>query len=402
VDHVVLGVSGGIAAYKSIDIVRRLRERGVRVTVVPTPAALKFIGEPTWSAISGEPVASTVWGDPHEVRHVRLGQQADLIFIAPATADLMARAVHGIADDLLGNVLLTARCPVVMAPAMHTEMWRHPATQRNVDLLRERGVRVLEPDSGRLTGSDSGPGRLPDPAVLVDLIDEYLQHRKDLQGMRVLVTAGGTREPLDPVRYLGNRSSGKQGIAVAEAAAQRGADVTLITANVDHIVPPGIEVISVGTAAHMAEAVLRLAPEFDVIVMAAAVADFRARQMEATKIKKQADTASVELELVHTQDILRALVAQRTNGQIIIGFAAETGDEKFSVREYGEHKRLDKGCDLLVINEVGEGKAFGQDVNTVTIVGPAGVVVEAGPAPKLSIAHTLWDTSIHLMKGSSS
>jgi len=396
VGHVVLGVSGGIAAYKSIDIVRRLRERGVRVTVVPTPAALKFIGEPTWSAISGEPVASTVWGDPHEVRHVRLGQHADLIFVAPATADLMARAVHGVADDLLGNVLLTARCPVVMAPAMHTEMWRHPATQHNVATLRERGVRVLEPDSGRLTGADSGPGRLPDPAVLVDLIDEYLSRSLDLAGKKVLVTAGGTREPLDPVRYLGNRSSGKQGIAVAEAAAQRGADVTLVTANVDQVIPPGITHISVNTAAEMAEVVLTKAPACDVVVMAAAVADFRADEIKAAKIKKSADVSELELSLVQTQDILRALVDQRKSDQIIVGFAAETGDAEHTVLEFGERKRREKGCDLLVVNEVGENKAFGTDDNTVTIVGADGILAAAGPAPKLQIAHTFWDTLIRL------
>ena len=394
--HVVLGVSGGIAAYKSIEIVRRLRERGVRVTVVPTPAALKFIGEPTWSAISGEPVASTVWGDPHEVRHVRLGQHADLIFVAPATADLMARAVHGVADDLLGNVLLTARCPVVMAPAMHTEMWRHPATQHNVATLRERGVRVLEPDSGRLTGADSGPGRLPDPAVLVDLIDEYLSRSLDLAGKKVLVTAGGTREPLDPVRYLGNRSSGKQGIAVAEAAAQRGADVTVVTANVDQVVPPGITHISVNTAAQMAEVVLTMAPTCDVVVMAAAVADFRADDIAAAKIKKNADVPELELSLVQTQDILRALVDQRKSDQFIVGFAAETGDAEHTVLEFGERKLREKGCDLLVVNEVGDNKAFGTDDNTVTIVGADGILASAGPAPKLQIAHTLWDTLIRL------
>jgi len=392
VDHVVLGVAGGIAAYKSVELLRKLRERGIRVTVVPTAAALKFIGEPTWSALSGEPVVSSVWADTEQVRHVRLGQTADLIFIAPATADLMARAVHGIADDLLTNVLLTARCPVVMAPAMHTEMWRHPATQRNVQILRDRGIRVLEPDVGRLTGSDSGPGRLPDPVELAEIVQGYLQHRHDLAGVRVLVTAGGTREPLDPVRFLGNRSSGKQGIAIAQAAAQRGAEVTLITAHVTEIVPPGIAQVQVSTAADLARAVEERAADHDIVVMAAAVADFRAADVAETKIKKQPDTTELDVSLVRNPDILRSLVEHRRPGQIVIGFAAETGDANMSVEELGERKLAEKGCDLLVVNEVGENLAFGTDDNAVIILGADGSRHTAGPAPKWQIAEAILNT----------
>jgi phosphopantothenoylcysteine decarboxylase / phosphopantothenate---cysteine ligase len=392
VDHVVLGVAGGIAAYKSVELLRKLREHGIRVTVVPTAAALRFIGEPTWSALSGEPVVSSVWADTEQVRHVRLGQTADLVFIAPATADLMARAVHGIADDLLTNVLLTARCPIVMAPAMHTEMWRHPATQRNVQILRDRGIHVLEPDVGRLTGSDSGPGRLPDPAVLADVVQGYLRQRHDLTGRHVLVTAGGTREPLDPVRFLGNRSSGKQGIAIAQAAAQRGAQVTVITANVTEIVPPGITQVSVASAAELATAVHARAAESDVVVMAAAVADFRAADVAESKIKKQADTSGMELALVRNPDILRALVDQRRPGQFIIGFAAETGDDTATVAELGERKLAEKGCDLLVVNEVGENRAFGTDDNTVLLMGADGSRRSVGPAPKWEIAHAILDS----------
>lgn len=390
-DHVVLGVAGGIAAYKSVELLRTLREQGVRVTVVPTASALRFIGEPTWSALSGEPVASTVWAGTEQVRHVRLGQEADLIFVAPATADLMARAVHGIADDLLTNVLLTARCPIVMAPAMHTEMWRHPATQRNVHILRERGIHVLEPEIGRLTGSDSGPGRLPDPAALADIVQGYLRQRHDLSGRRVLVTAGGTREPLDPVRFLGNRSSGKQGIAIATAAAQRGADVTLITAHVTEIVPPGIAHVQVETAAELATAVEQRAPDQDIIVMAAAVADFRASNISDSKIKKHNQGDELDLALVRNPDILRTLVQSRQPGQTIVGFAAETGDASGTVEELGQRKLGEKGCDFMVINDVSGILAFGSDDNTVVILGTDGSRHLIGPAPKLHIAHALFD-----------
>ena len=396
-DHVVLGVAGGIAAYKSVEVLRRLRELGITVTVVPTNAALRFIGEPTWAALSSEPVVSTVWADTHAVRHVRLGQEADLVFVAPATADLMARAVHGIADDLLTNVLLTARCPVVMAPAMHTEMWRHPATQRNVAILRDRGIHVLEPDSGRLTGADSGPGRLPDPAVLVDVIQRYLRSRRDLAGTRMLITAGGTREPIDPVRFLGNRSSGKQGIALAHAAAQRGAQVTLVTANVTEVVPPGITHLDVASAAQLAQRVNALAGEHDVIVMAAAVADFAAADPHQTKVKKQPDVDEVSLVLTKNPDILRGLVQARRPGQVIVGFAAETGEPDATVLELGERKLREKGCDLLVVNDVSAGQVFGSDQNTVVMLRPNAEPRPVGPAAKAVIAEAILDDIVDLL-----
>jgi len=392
VGHVVLGVSGGIAAYKSVEVLRRLREAGLRVTVVPTRAALRFIGEPTWAALSGEPVRAEVWDDAEQVPHVRLGQQADLILVAPATADLMARAVHGVADDLLTNVLLTARCPIVMAPAMHTEMWVHPATQHNVAILRERGVLVMEPESGRLTGSDSGVGRLPEPQTLVDQALAMVATQQDLQGLRVLITAGGTREPLDPVRYLGNHSSGRQGIALAMTARRRGAEVTLITGHVSVPVPPGIDVVSVSTAAEMAGAVAERAAKADVVVMAAAVADFRMADVAETKIKKSPDQESLTLTLARTPDILRGLVEHRTPGQTIIGFAAETGDADHDPVALGRRKLAEKGCDLLIVNEVGAGKAFGTDDNTVTILGPDGHTSQIGPAGKARIADAIWDS----------
>jgi len=391
VAHVVLGVAGGIAAYKSVELLRRLREAGHRVTVVPTRGALRFIGEPTWAALSGEPVTAEVWTDASEVRHVRLGQQADLILVAPATADLMARAVHGIADDLLTNVLLTARCPVVMAPAMHTEMWVHPATQRNVNVLRDRGVVILEPEVGRLTGSDSGPGRLPEPQTLMQQIEAVLPDGADLAGVRVLITAGGTREAIDPVRFLGNHSSGRQGMALAVAARRRGAFVTLVLGHVDVPPPVGVDVVQVQTAAQMRDVVTAAAGEADVVVMAAAVADFRPQEESAIKVKKQPGVDTMNLPLVKNPDILKELVEHRRPGQIIVGFAAETGDGGADVVQLGREKLVAKGCDLLVVNEVGPGKAFGTRDNAVTVLTAAGTAIHIGPADKQRIAEAIWD-----------
>ncbi len=389
--HVVLGVAGGIAAYKSVELLRRLREAGYRVTVVPTRGALRFIGEPTWAALSGEPVTAEVWTDASEVRHVRLGQQADLILVAPATADLMARAVHGIADDLLTNVLLTARCPVVMAPAMHTEMWVHPATQRNVATLRDRGVVILEPEVGRLTGADSGPGRLPEPQTLMQQIDAVLPDGAALAGVRVLITAGGTREAIDPVRFLGNHSSGRQGIALAVAARRRGALVTLVLGHVDVPPPVGVEVVQVETASQMRDVVLAEASAADIVVMAAAVADFRPMEASATKVKKQPDVDTMNLSLVKNPDILKELVAHRRPGQVIVGFAAETGDIGADIVQMGREKLVAKGCDLLVVNEVGHGKAFGTADNAVTVLTADGTATQIGPADKHRIAEAIWD-----------
>jgi phosphopantothenoylcysteine decarboxylase/phosphopantothenate--cysteine ligase len=285
--RIVLGVAGGIAAYKAVEVLRGLTESGHDVTVVPTAAALEFVGVPTWAALSGKAVSTSVWDHVEQVPHVKLGQSADLVLVAPATADLIARATHGIADDLLTNILLTARCPIVMAPAMHTEMWQHPATQRNVAELRARGVIVLEPASGRLTGADTGPGRLPDPSAIVAAAQDTLRRApaQDLAGIRILITAGGTREAIDPVRFIGNHSSGKQGFELARTAVTRGATVTVVAAHVDAEPPAGVTLSRVSSGEQMHQEVMRLLPGCDVVVMAAAVADFRADDVAGAKIK---------------------------------------------------------------------------------------------------------------------
>ncbi|GAB77678.1 phosphopantothenoylcysteine decarboxylase / phosphopantothenate--cysteine ligase [Austwickia chelonae] len=392
--RVVLGVGGGIAAYKACLLSRLFSERGAAVTVVPTEAALRFVGAPTWEALSGRPVSASVFDGVDEVRHVRVGQEADVVVVAPATADLLARAAHGLANDLLTNVLLTARCPVVMAPAMHTEMWLHAATQANVALLRARGVTVVEPASGRLTGADSGPGRLPDPEAILGetlaalarggVVEASTEASGELwRGRRVVVTAGGTREPVDPVRFIGNRSSGKQGYAIAVEAARRGASVDLISAHVDIPAPDEtscrrrISLVRVESALEMKAAVDAAAPGADVIVMAAAVADFRPRECAGHKIKKSHEGAAAEagmtIELIRNPDILAGLVERREHSdraseQVIVGFAAETGDPSGSVLDLARRKLARKGCDLLVANEVGQDVVFGQDDTTVSIL----------------------------------
>src|SRR4051794_40980506 len=328
--RVVLGVSGGIAAYKACELLRRLTESGHDVTVVPTAAALEFVGAPTWAALSGKPVATDVWSAAHEVPHGRTAQQAALVVTAPATADLLAKAAHGLADDLLTTTLLTARCPVVFAPAMHTEMWEHPATQENVATLRRRGAVVLPPAVGRLTGPDSGPGRLPEPADLAAVAGVVLEHgaealAPDLAGRRVVISAGGTREPLDPVRYLGNRSSGMQGWALARVAVARGAEVVLVAANVEVPAPFGVRVVPVGTAEELRSAMLAEAPDADAVVMTAAVADFRPESAAATKLKKGTAGEPTSVPLVRNPDVLAELVTKRAPGQLVVGFAAETG-----------------------------------------------------------------------------
>ncbi len=320
---VVLGVSGGIAAYKACELLRRLTESGHDVRVVPTASSLHFVGAATWSALSGHPVSDQVWDDVHEVPHVRIGQGADLVVVAPATADMLAKAAHGLADDLLTNTLLTARCPVVFAPAMHTEMWEHPATQENVATLRRRGAVVIEPAVGRLTGVDTGKGRLPDPGEIFEVCRRVLARgvtEPDLVGRHVVISAGGTREPLDPVRYLGNRSSGKQGYALARTAVARGARVTLIEANTGLPDPAGADVVRVGTAVQLREAVLKAAADADVVVMAAAVADFRPAAYAPGKIKKKDDEEAPAVPLVRNPDILAEVAAERARpGQLVVG-----------------------------------------------------------------------------------
>ncbi|MCX5379450.1 bifunctional phosphopantothenoylcysteine decarboxylase/phosphopantothenate--cysteine ligase CoaBC [Streptomyces sp. NBC_00091] len=393
---VVLGVSGGIAAYKACELLRRLTESGHDVRVVPTASSLNFVGEATWAALSGNPASTEVWESVHEVPHVRIGQGADLVVVAPATADMLAKAAHGLADDLLTNTLLTARCPVVFAPAMHTEMWEHPATQENVATLRRRGAVVIEPAVGRLTGKDTGKGRLPDPDEIYEVCRNVLRRHRlargavepDLAGRHVVVSAGGTREPLDPVRFLGNRSSGKQGYALARTAAARGARVTLVAANTALPDPAGVDVVRVGTALQLREAVLKAAADADAVVMAAAVADFRPARYADGKIKKKDGQDPEPVALVRNPDVLAEISAERAReGQIVVGFAAETDD----VLANGRAKLLRKGCDLLVVNEVGEAKTFGSEENEAVILASDGTETPVPYGPKEALAEVIWD-----------
>jgi phosphopantothenoylcysteine decarboxylase / phosphopantothenate---cysteine ligase len=398
---VVLGVAGGIAAYKACELLRRFTESGHDVTVVPTAAALEFVGAATWAALSGKPISTEVWDHAHEVPHVRIGQSADLVVVAPATADLLARAAHGRADDLLTNVLLTARCPVVFAPAMHTEMWEHAATQANVATLRQRGALVIEPAVGRLTGVDTGKGRLPEPdeifALCQDVLDrgvglDRLDHRPpDLTGLTVVVSAGGTREPIDPVRFLGNRSSGRQGVALARAAAARGADVTLVAANMSLPDPAGVKVVRVETTEELRDAVVSAAGSADAVVMAAAPADFRPVTTSEAKIKKSGNSAPT-LELTQTPDILAELSRHRSRpGQVVVGFAAETGDDTGSVLDHARAKLARKGCDLLVVNDVAGGAVFGSSDNQAVILSADGDRHDVPFGSKTALAHVIWD-----------
>jgi phosphopantothenoylcysteine decarboxylase/phosphopantothenate--cysteine ligase len=390
--RIVLGVGAGIAAYKVCELLRLLTESGHEVRVVPTPDSLNFVGTATWAALSGLPVATSQWADAHEVPHVRLGQEADLVFVAPATADLLARAATGLAPDLLCNVLLTARCPIVYAPAMHSEMWHHPATAANVATLRRRGAVVLEPATGRLTGADSGPGRLPEPQELCRTALRVLTRgavglTPDLAGRRVVVSAGGTREELDPVRFIGNWSSGKQGYALAWSAAARGAEVTLIAANTGLAAPAGVRVLEVTSASQLREVMLAAAADADAVAMAAAVADYRPVIRSDTKIKKT-QAAPEPIALAENPDILRELSGlRRRPGQVIVGFAAETGD----LIANGLAKLADKGCDLLVVNQVGNGLAFGTSDNEALILVDDGQQIPVPRGPKEALADVIWD-----------
>jgi phosphopantothenoylcysteine decarboxylase/phosphopantothenate--cysteine ligase len=398
--RIVVGVSGGIAAYKACTVVRQLTEAGHRVQVIPTESALRFIGAATFEALSGQPVRTGIFDDVPQVPHVAIGQQADLVVVAPATADLLARAVSGRADDLLTATLLTARCPVLFAPAMHTEMWTHPATQDNVAALRQRGAAVMEPASGRLTGSDSGAGRLPEAEEIASLAQLLLERHDavphDLAGRKVLVTAGGTREPMDPVRFVGNRSSGKQGYALARVAAQRGAEVTLIAGHtVELIAPAGVEVVSVSSAQQLSDAVSKHAPDAHVLMMAAAVADFRPAQVASAKIKK-GGAAAPSIEFARNDDVLAGAVRARADGQLpnmraIVGFAAETGDTEGGVLFHARAKLRRKGCDLLVVNAVGEGKAFEVDHNDGWLLASDGAESALEHGSKMLMASRIVD-----------
>lgn len=397
--RILVGVAGGIAAYKTCSLVRLFAEAGHDVTVVPTANALQFVGEATWAALSGRPVASGVFASVHEVQHVRLGRQADLVVVAPATADLLARAAGGRADDLLTNVLLTAGCPVVMAPAMHTEMWQHPATVANVATLRSRGIAVIEPAEGRLTGPDTGKGRMPEPGEIHQIAVSVLgspaiatqMAGQDLAGRRVLVSAGGTRESIDPVRFLANASSGQMGVAVARAAAARGAEVHLVAAHLATVLPSGVSVELVRSTADLDQAMRASAEAADLIVMAAAPADFTPAAPVGSKIKKQ-EGSGLTLELHQTTDILAGISAERRQGQVVIGFAAETAPEPSDLLELGRAKLTRKGCQLLVLNDVSGGRVFGEAATEVTIISGDGVVAHLR-ADKLIAAHAILDAA---------
>jgi len=383
--RIVLGVSGGIAAYKAIEVCRRLVDAGAHVVPVMTRGATRFVGETTFSALASEPVHTSLFTDRDPIPHTRLGQSADVVVVVPATARVIGAYAAGISSDLLTATLIATEAPVVVCPAMHTEMWRHPAVQDNVATLRRRGVHIVPPEEGRLAGGDVGAGRLASPEAIVAEVERVLTAERDLAGLHVVVTAGGTREPIDPVRYIGNRSSGKQGHALAAEAAARGAKVTLVT-TVGLAVPPGVDVVRVETAAQMADAVGAVAPGADVVVMAAAVADFRPVQAADRKIKKASGPPEVVLE--RTADILAGLGLRKPPGQTLVGFAAETHD----LRQNAASKLVEKGADLIVANDVtAPGAGFEHDTNRVVILYADGAEREVPLADKRAVARAVLD-----------
>lgn len=366
--------------------------------VVPTASALRFVGAPTWEALSGHAVSDSVWSDVPAVPHVSLGRWADLVIVAPASANLLARAATGMSDDLLTASLLTATGPVIMAPAMHTEMWEHPATRANVATLRSRGVQVVEPAVGRLTGADSGAGRLPEPDDLARLVEEALEPvRRDLTGRHLLISVGGTREDLDPVRFLGNRSSGRQGFAIVERALARGAEVTAVVGSVEVVPPAGARVIPAISAAAMREAMLAEQGAADAIVMAAAVADFRPEIVASTKMKKSGDHEPEPVRLVRNPDILVELVSSRSEGQVVVGFAAETASSEADLLALARDKLSRKGCDLLVVNDVGAEQVFGRDVTSVRVLSHGGQVLAEVSGLKAAAADAVLDEVAKLL-----
>ena len=393
---VVVGVTGGIAAYKSVSLVRLLVTAGHDVHVVPTDDALRFVGLPTWEALSRNPVTTSVHDDVARVRHVALGQAADLVIVAPATANTLAAMTAGLASDLLGTTLLATTAPVVVAPAMHTEMWRHPATTHNMTVLRARGVHVVGPADGVLTGGDSGPGRMSEPEEIAAAALALVERPRDLDGLSIVVSAGGTREPIDPVRFLGNRSSGRQGVAIARAAADRGARVTLVAAHLDADVHPDprVEVIAAGTAEQLGRAMDAAAPDADVIVMAAAVADYSVATVAEHKLRKQDSPGGLTLELVENRDIVAGLVERRRPGQTVVAFAAETVGSDEELLERARAKAARKGVDLLAANAVGWSRGFETADNGLTIVGRDGGVVATASGSKDDTAHALLDAIV--------
>lgn len=390
--RVVLGVTGGIAAYKATGIIRLLTESGHDVKVIPTANALRFIGATTLEALSHNSVDPDLYTDVESVKHVELGQSADLVIVAPATAAFLARMASGLADDLLMNTILATKAPILVAPAMHTEMWQNAATLNNVATLRARGIEVLDPAVGRLTGADSGPGRLPEPEEIVSAA-LALAAPQDLAGKRILISAGGTQEPIDPVRFLGNHSSGKQGIALAVEATKRGASVTLVAANVSEAIPALYKVIRVSTASELSEAIIAELLEVDAVIMAAAVADFRVEMAADKKLKRSELGSEINLKLVANPDILAGLVARikaDSLGVVSVGFAAETAASVNELQRLAEHKLEAKGCDILVANNVSHGAVFGSDENSVIVLTQRGSVTSRDGS-KTAIANHILD-----------
>ena len=388
--NVVVGITGGIAAYKAVGVIRLLVLAGHDVHVVATDAALRFVGRPTLEAISRNPVHSELYEGVAQVRHVAIGQAADLIVVAPATANTIAKLAAGLADDLLGNTILASTAPVVIAPAMHTEMWQNPATVTNVAVLRSRGITIVGPASGQLTGTDSGPGRMSEPEDIIAAATAVVGPR-DLVGKRIVVSAGGTREPLDPVRFIGNRSSGRQGLALAIAAAARGAEVTLVAAHLEVPVPASLHTVLVGSARELADAMADLSKTTDIVIMAAAVADYRPVSVAEAKIKKELQGDTMQLRLVKNPDILQGLSSARRPGQIIVGFAAETESDRDRLLELGRAKALRKGADFLVLNTVGWTEGFATEGNTVIVLGGAGDIVGEATGSKSTVADCILD-----------
>jgi len=386
--EVILGVGGGISAYKSADLIRRLQDHGFLVTVIPTRSSQNFVGNATWAALSGRPVYDDLWSDVHSVPHISLAKSADAIVIAPTTADLLARIAQGRADDLLTNILLATTSPILLVPAMHPEMWLNSATQANVATLRSRGIVVLDPDEGRMTGSDTGIGRYPESPKIINALNDLLSSKADLIGRSVLVTAGGTQEPIDPVRFIGNRSTGKQGYAVAYAAAARGATVTLIAANSHEEAIEGITTIHVQSADQMHKAVLEHFDQSNIVVMTAAVADAKPLHQADLKIEK---TSYNSIELTPTVDILKDL-GDRKKSQILVGFAAQTGDGAIAK---AREKYLNKKLDLIYVNDVSGGAIFGSDQTSGSIMDGSGVVEELAGVSKVTLAHKLLDLASH-------
>ena len=384
----LLGVAGGISAYKSCDLLRRLQDEGFIVDVVPTAASLNFVGKATWEALSGRNVVTDLWSDVTNVPHISLAKESDLIVIAPATADLLAKLASGRADDLLTNIVLASTSPKILVPAMHPEMWSNAATVENVKVLKERGFFVVEPDEGRMTGSDFGVGRYPETIKIIEAINKTVKQSADLSGKRILITAGGTREPIDPIRFIGNRSSGKQGFALAMAAASRGAQVHLVTANTDLPVIEGITTTAVETAEQMAAVLAVEFPHCDALIMSAAVADAKVLNYSEIKIKKES-LGTVELD--KNPDILKSLSQRKKLGQVIVGFAAETSSNELALEQSGFDKLSSKSLDIIYVNNVSGGAIFGSDKTEGLIIDNQKNVIKVPEISKDTLSDILLD-----------